>query len=754
MVFGLLSGCSGNKENNNNDGYVFVAESSPLSSVLGSAARNFIFHDGWFYFVSIDYDESLIPETEQFDFNEYEDFYNSRHISICRVNVDTNKVEILSEFSQSELLEDKRGVLFINIHGVTPDGYLWVTESVVMYDDAGEYLGSQSVLQILDESCAVVASMDMATLPGNHNPDASFLFKADSFGNIIISADNRLYAIDMNMNLILYMPMDEPVYSMITAGDNIGLYFLSMNRAPELLLLNIMSESLSDPIALPSNARLYNGSGGNDILYSSDGNLYSYNVIDKNSHELLNLFFSKIPTEPSDVLILSDETIIISLFTINPSGAQEVEMYTLTRKLASETDERTVLTLAVIGGFYYQLHRAVNEFNNTLGNPYYIEVIEYYESTQNSDGTSNITRKTTELTVDLLAGNVPDMIYVSGEMPIFAYIRNGFIEDLYPYLDNDPILNREMFPNIILKTLEYDGIMYRASMGFTMYSLVGAQSRVGDKAGWSIDEMQAALEEFDSAAFISMSRISPFYGTPDDLLSYAMCFNMSRFVDLDAATCDFDSDDFKKLLEFVKHCPMLEDGSIPWHEAFQTGEVLLMDSIISGFSTSDQVFFGEDINYIGFPNENGNICLINASYGTSISMTTSCKDKFGAWQFIRTLLSQELQDSSRSFMGGYWPVPFPTNIGSMEALIAYALDPRNASDFEDTSAGKTKAPTQDYIDYIMELIANAEPLVVDQAIMVIIYEEVDTYINGSKSLEETAKVIQSRVSIYLSEQYG
>ena len=41
----------------------------------------------------------------------------------------------------------------------------------------------------------------------------------------------------------------------------------------------------------------------------------------------------------------------------------------------------------------------------------------------------------------------------------------------------------------------------------------------------------------------------------------------------------------------------------------------------------------------------------------------------------------------------------------------------------------------------------------DLSLWEIIYEEVDGYLDGTYTAEETANLIQSRVSIYMSEQY-
>ena len=56
-----------------------------------------------------------------------------------------------------------------------------------------------------------------------------------------------------------------------------------------------------------------------------------------------------------------------------------------------------------------------------------------------------------------------------------------------------------------------------------------------------------------------------------------------------------------------------------------------------------------------------------------------------------------------------------------------------------------------YIDYLssVDTIWQADTTVSD-----IIDEEISAFTSGAKSAEETAQIIQSKVSIYLSEQYG
>ena len=65
------------------------------------------------------------------------------------------------------------------------------------------------------------------------------------------------------------------------------------------------------------------------------------------------------------------------------------------------------------------------------------------------------------------------------------------------------------------------------------------------------------------------------------------------------------------------------------------------------------------------------------------------------------------------------------------------------------------ASTEEEIDTVKALIDMAVPArnYQDEKVAEIITEEIDAYFLGKKSAEETMKVIQSRVSLYLGENY-
>ena len=63
------------------------------------------------------------------------------------------------------------------------------------------------------------------------------------------------------------------------------------------------------------------------------------------------------------------------------------------------------------------------------------------------------------------------------------------------------------------------------------------------------------------------------------------------------------------------------------------------------------------------------------------------------------------------------------------------------------------AVTQEQYDTVMELIESTTNFLdYDQSVLSIITEEAAGYLAGDRSVEETSRLIQSRVSLYIQEQ--
>ena len=398
-----------------------------------------------------------------------------------------------------------------------------------------------------------------------------------------------------------------------------------------------------------------------------------------------------------------------------------------------------------------ELRSAVINFNKT--NPdYRIQVQDYSDFNTEDDYEAGLTKLNTEI----ITGKVPDIMEVS-QLPVRQYEAKGLLEDLYPYIDADSELSRDDLVAGVLNALSVDGKLYQACANFSIFTVIGATPVVGEQMGWTMDELNQVLAAHPNArAFANVDRNS--------LLYYMSMLSLSDYVNWHTGECSFDSPGFVKLLEFANSFP----DSIEWNEdeyvddstLIMEGSVLLYPTGLYDFESYQmyKAMFGGEITYKGFPAEQGCGSVFSVNSGWAISSKSQHKD--GAWQFVRTLLTEEYQENNYAWA-------FPINKNSLDKMIEKAMTPETTTDEEgnvvEVSKGswgwgpdlevEIKAATQADIDQIMELIDAIDATMnYDMSLMEIVQEEAATYFAGQKSAQETAANIQNRVSLYVNEQ--
>lgn len=74
-------------------------------------------------------------------------------------------------------------------------------------------------------------------------------------------------------------------------------------------------------------------------------------------------------------------------------------------------------------------------------------------------------------------------------------------EDLYPYMEKSG-LKKENYVENVLEAYEMDGKLYGFTTEFSIYTIVGKQSVLGELSGWTLSEMMDFIDQHkDSEVF-------------------------------------------------------------------------------------------------------------------------------------------------------------------------------------------------------------------------------------------------------------
>ena len=328
---------------------------------------------------------------------------------------------------------------------------------------------------------------------------------------------------------------------------------------------------------------------------------------------------------------------------------------------------------------------------------------------------------------DLTAGDAPDLVLFR-TTPFVEYpdldVNNEYYDDLYEYIDADDTLSRDSFLPNLLEAMSRDGELKFLCRQVTIATFVARRSAVGDGYGLLPSDYERILAE--NERYLSLFDT---FVTKSSLLDSVCIISESAFTDRENASCDFDNDYFRSLLEFCNSSPYDEfiDGqsvSIGFENALLTPERI---SSVVRFNVMPGVY-GDDPVFVGFPDGDMGCSYYICGLGYAIPAQSSNKD--GAWAYIKHMLSVEAQR--------YVTAGLPVILEAFELAL------------ED---GDVSEDMQRKALELLERTKYAES-VHDAGLKEIITDSCQNYFDGTATLDDTVDIIQSRASVYMSEQYG
>lgn len=505
------------------------------------------------------------------------------------------------------------------------------------------------------------------------------------------------------------------------------------------------------------------GNGEYTLFMNTQTGLYGVDK-DKKIVEIVNWIDSDIKSDTvRGVIGMDDGDFIIYYndYETNKNGFSR-----LTKRNAEELANQTIITVGVMYSDQSVISK-ITEFNKSHSD-YRIKISDYSkynEWDEENEKQTNSAEK--QLKMDIVSGEAPDMVITYDMSLISELYKKGIYADLYTYLENDEELSKDdIMPNV-LKACEYDGKLYSLTPSFSVASFA-CKTKFCDKENWTLDDM---IDTFHENSDMEFSK----YSNSKEGVFEMLAMSAESFIDYDKLECHFDSDEFKKILEFANEFPDESDG-INWETATDDemqqywneqetkcmeDKALLADVSLyefTGYSEAKHLTFDDDITLVGVPSDDGKGGRIVIN--DTIAILDSSPSKDVCWEFMKTFFTEDSQTDNRYSFG------LPSLVSAFDKK---AEDSMSKPYYIDEDGKKVEYDNTYYLndkeitippltkeekDFVVDYIKNSDKVYrgYSQDVIDVITEEVTKYFKGECSSQQAIDKIQSRVDIMINEQ--
>ena len=511
-----------------------------------------------------------------------------------------------------------------------------------------------------------------------------------------------------------------------------------------LSYFDVVTGKLAGEIPIPSPSLI---AGNEEILFSAGSIIYRLDTATNQACSVVNLADYNLVSSWNKAIYANETG--FSIVSYNESSAKKsVQMITL-----SETEGK-ILTESENGKYDAEgkrivtLYATVPEMRSDIISD---DMITEF-NLENKDYSVVVCDSNKTLDDMFIQKEQPDILFEMIPDRIEDYVRNGYIEDLWPYIDQSEKLDRDDLAEGIKGCFEFDGKMYAIPRYVSVRSLLGRKSQVPEKGYWNVDEFLAWLESHPEAY--------SYWGlTGENILEYCMLGNMEEYVNLETGKASFEQSNFRELLIRINEIDMKNSNVniypvVPPPESVSYEPmVYLYDAYLTYlFTISEMDFcFGENMVDMGFPNNEGEKKSVITSYANlAIFSNSECKE--GAYEFIEYCLLYET-DRKQSIKGnnapgGLWTVQSVRDSDINSALGEHVIYLNVNDEQAKVSYTVTEEDKELFLGIFENATADSKEM---REIRKIVQEEVQSLFAGQTNVDDTCKKIQSRVQLFLDE---
>ncbi len=372
------------------------------------------------------------------------------------------------------------------------------------------------------------------------------------------------------------------------------------------------------------------------------------------------------------------------------------------------------------------------------------------EAKGDTDPNHSLDNYITYLNTAFMSGEAPDMISL-GWLPENKYIESGYLLNLSDLIAGDSDFTEEnYYLNVIQNETYNDGIYcipttYSVKMT-GMYKGVYDQLNLNDTLlkddYWNFDTMQKVMAEVPD---MKEKHIYLECTSGRALFSHIFDLEGAKFVNVKTKLTNFDSDEFISLLET---CKQIEDDKLLYSEDEGEEQKCIFTGRFGSYvgALSQLEYATSDISTVlsrPLANSEGQIAL---SGSNRMAIANSTKHKDLCWQFMKFLLSEEMQTSPELSQG------FVINKKAAEKKYKKSIEKVKdmlKDEGLEVSEDKLLNTLVEELDKWNKM--ESIPNFMTNEISHVVDEEVVAFFEGKSSAQDVAKALQNKVYVMLNE---
>ncbi|MDR2376713.1 MAG: extracellular solute-binding protein [Treponema sp.] len=372
----------------------------------------------------------------------------------------------------------------------------------------------------------------------------------------------------------------------------------------------------------------------------------------------------------------------------------------------------------------------------------------------------------------LMSGEGAD-IYAMDILPLRQYVERGQLENLEPLLAADPIRDT-CRPNILHAARCYGGLWFLPiDYGFSYYAYDSSLIPPSDDFGPGRSFTLEALTGMARPLFSGSAKLFNVYdyvpGSLGGMVKELLDEQYSYFVNQEERRANFDDGVFAALLTSVRD--YAESGFILRHTGGRTDP-----GTLNPMQETDRYFFKINNNFAlvnqygrrsgrrmtlrtagsgGGIEDDDEIAGVRANrdggipfnFSQAYAINAGSRNKQNAWEFLKFLLSEEVQTSA-----ALSPASLPLNNRARQTKAGAVFSGSFMGRGQTLSEGQ-QGLLENYRNTVEELSDQINCYIPrDTLIDDMIAAEIAYFFNRSRTAEETAAVLHSKVNLYLNEQ--